>query len=269
MLTILTPTFNRARTLPRLYESLRRQRASAFEWLVVDDGSTDDTRALLARFAANAPFPVRVIHQPNGGKHVAVNTGVAQARGTWLFIVDSDDWLPGNALKVVLEALRDLAAHPEVQGVCFRRTDAVGQLLGRDCTDWPVPWETTPTRAGRAAGGDLAYVFRRRAMAAEPFPVIAGERFVPDQYAWNRIADRGAIRFFLDRAVYCCEYQDDGYTRNFSRCLRRNPRGFLLFYADQIRREPYGSGKLKALLRCLQCMVWRVVRVLWPTRKHG
>jgi hypothetical protein len=66
--------------------------------------------------------------------------------------------------------------------------------------------------------------------------------------------------FYLDRAVYCCEYLEDGYTRNFSTHLRRNPRGFLLFYAGQIRREPHLMGKLKAAARCVQCLLYRVAR---------
>ncbi|WP_448152347.1 hypothetical protein [Castellaniella caeni] len=146
-----------------------------------------------------------------------------------------------------------------VVGLCFRKTDAQGHVLGHDCADLPVPWDATPVLAGHRVRGELAYVFRREAMAAVPFPVVAGEKFVPDQYAWNRIGDLGTIRFYLDRAVYRCEYLEDGYTRNFSTHLRRNPRGFFLFYAAQIRREPHIMDKLKAIARCAQCLVYRLM----------
>lgn len=260
MLTVLTPTYDRARTLPRLYDSLARQESTDFEWLVVDDGSRDETRELIASLAARAAFPVRYLSQANGGKHVAVNLGVSRAMGDWIFVVDSDDWLPDNALQVVEAALQDAAHDGDVAGVCFRKTDARGYLLGRLRTDLPVPWEATPSRAGNRARGELAYVCRRQCMVATPFPVFPGENFVPDQYLWNRVADQGRMLFYLDRAVYCCEYLEDGYTRNFSTHLRRNPRGFFLFYAEQIRREPYLTGKLKAAVRCAQCMLYRVVR---------
>lgn len=269
MLTVLTPTYDRARTLPRLYDSLSRQEGVAFEWLVVDDGSRDDTAALIASLAARSAFPVWYLSQPNGGKHVALNLGVSQARGDWIFVVDSDDWLPDNALLVVAAALRDVMDDPGVVGVCFRKTDARGYLLGRPCTDLPVPWVTTPSRAGRQARGELAYVCRRQAMAAAPFPVIAGEKFVPDQYLWNRVADQGRLLFYLDRAVYSSEYLEDGYTRNFSTHLRRNPRGFFLFYAGQIRREPFLVGKLKAVVRCAQCLLYWFMRRRRPDAAGG
>jgi glycosyltransferase involved in cell wall biosynthesis len=260
MLTVLTPTYDRVRTLPRLYDSLCRQEGIAFEWLVVDDGSHDDTAALIVSLAARSAFPVRYLSQPNGGKHVALNLGVSQAGGDWVFVVDSDDWLPDNALQVVWAALRDVADDPGVAGVCFRKTDARGYLLGRPRTDLPVPWVATPSQAGHCVGGELAYVCRRQCMAAVPFPVIVGEKFVPDQYLWNRVADQGKLLFYLDRAVYCCEYLEDGYTRNFSTHLRQNPRGFFLFYAEQVWREPSLVGKLKAVVRCAQCLLYRVMR---------
>jgi len=260
MLTVLTPAYDRAHTLPRLFDSLLRQGEADFEWLVVDDGSTDGTVALLDDFAVQAPFPVRRVSQANSGKHVAVNTGVVHAHGGWIFIVDSDDWLTDNALRVVMAALSPVATDAEVVGLCFRKTDVRGRVLGLPCADLPVPWATVPTVAGRRVRGELAYVFRREAMAAAPFPVIAGEKFVPDLYVWNRIGDQGKILFYMDRAVYRCEYLEDGYTRNFSIHLRRNPRGFFLFYADQIRREPHFVDKLKAMARCAQCLVYRAAR---------
>lgn len=269
MLTVLTPTYDRAHTLPRLYDSLCRQGDVAFEWLVVDDGSSDDTSALIVSLAARSAFPVRYLSQPNGGKHVALNLGVSHAGGDWVFVVDSDDWLPDNALQVVSAALRDVGDDPGVTGVCFRRTDARGYLLGQPCTDLPVPWATTPSQAGHRARGDLAYVCRRQSMAAAPFPVIAGEKFVPDQYLWNRVADQGRLLFYLDRAVYSGEYLEDGYTRNFSTHLRRNPRGFFLFYAEQIRREPFLVGKLKAAVRCAQCLFYRAVCRVRPDAAGG
>ena len=94
MITILTPTFNRAHLLPRLFESLTHQTDFDFEWLVIDDGSTDGTSDLFAgNTFLSAPFPIRYYRQENGGKHCALNAGVKQAKGDFIFIADSDDWL--------------------------------------------------------------------------------------------------------------------------------------------------------------------------------
>lgn len=258
MLTILTPTYNRCRTLPRLYESLCGQSRPDFEWLVVDDGSTDDTALWLQSCQAkSSPFSMRSLSQANGGKHVALNTGVRAARGDWIFIVDSDDYLTPDAVERVLGALDQASGAPHaVSGVCFRRADPGGRLLGQPCDRGPGPFVGVPTQVGRMVRGDLAYVFRRQLMIELPFPVIPGEKFVPELYIWNRIGDRGPMWFYLGRAIYVCEYLDDGYTRNFHAHLRRNPGGFLLFYAAQIGREPRWVDKLKAGVRSVQCLAY-------------
>lgn len=260
MLTILTPTFDRRHTLPRLYESLCAQDRRDFEWLVVDDGSTDGTAQWLLDCKPQAGFPVRVLQQDNGGKHVALNTGVQAARGEWVFIVDSDDWLTPDAVSRVGDALAQAADTPQqVAGVCFRKAGPDGRLRGRPYAG-PVPFIGAPSQVGRMVQGDLAYVFRRDLMAKLPFPIIPGEKFVPELYIWNRIADRGQIRFHLNSAVYHCEYLADGYTRNFKAQLRRSPGGFLLFYAEQIGREPHWTGKVKAAIRSLQCLAYCVAK---------
>jgi len=260
MLTILTPTFDRRHTLPRLYDSLCAQARHDFEWLVVDDGSTDDTAQWVRACRPRTGFQVCVVQQENSGKHVALNTGVQAARGAWVFIVDSDDWLTPDAVECVAAALAQAADRPQqVAGVCFRKAGPDGGLRGRPYAG-PVPFIGTPSQVGRMVQGDLAYVFRRDLMAALPFPVIPGEKFVPELYIWNRIADRGGIQFHLDRAVYHCEYLADGYTRNFRAQLRRSPGGFLLFYAEQIGREPHWTGRIKAAVRSLQCLAYCVAK---------
>lgn len=266
MLTVLTPTYNRRHTLPRLYESLLGQTDQNFEWLIVDDGSTDDTAQWARLCAAAAGFPVRLVQQANGGKHVALNAGVAAAHGDWVFIVDSDDLPTSDAIEVITGALGAAAGDENVVGVCFRKADLSGCMLGRECCDAPVPFIGTPTGVGRLVGGDLAYVFRCDIMAQTPFPVIPGEKFVPELYIWNKIGDQGEVWFYLDRVVYLCEYLDDGYTRNFAEHLKRNPRGFLLFYAAQIIREPQWADKLKALVRSVQCLAYRA-RKAWRMRR--
>lgn len=104
MITIFTPTYNRAYRLPNLYKSLQEQTCKDFEWLVVDDGSTDNTSKLFEQWQAEEnSFPIRYFKQPNGGKHRAINRGVKEAKGELFFIVDSDDTLSSNAIRIVFE----------------------------------------------------------------------------------------------------------------------------------------------------------------------
>lgn len=260
MITILTPTFNRAHTLPRLYQSLVEQDSNSFEWVVVDDGSSDGTRELIDGFQREGRLRIVYCQQENAGKHVAVNTGVTAATGEFIFIVDSDDALVASAVSLVERAVQEhnLLA---LQGVCFRKILFDRSMVGRICES-VEPVIMSPTDAGKYFHGDLAYVFRREAMLACPFPVIKGEKFVPELYIWNKIGDLGKVIYFPATAIYLCDYLPDGYTNNFPLHLRRNPRGFSLFYSTQIGRERSLKLKAKYTVRTLQCYVYMGLRAI-------
>lgn len=108
MITIFTPTYNRAYTLPKLFESLQAQTSNNFEWLIVDDGSSDDTRELVEHFITKADFKITYIYQENQGKHVAINTALDKASNLYFFTVDSDDYLINNALELIFKNWRPL-----------------------------------------------------------------------------------------------------------------------------------------------------------------
>ena len=131
MITVLTPTYNRSHTLSRLYESLCNQESKNFEWVVVDDGSTDNTQDLLFDLAKSASFAIQVISQPNSGKHVAVNTGVSVATGDWNFIVYSDDALTPDAIGTIEVALNNFSSDNLV-GLCFRKAYFDGRIIWKE-----------------------------------------------------------------------------------------------------------------------------------------
>lgn len=257
MISIITPSYNRAHTLPRLYESLLKQDATDFEWVVVDDGSIDDTANLVEGFKQSAHFSILYIKQGNQGKHVALNAGVAASSGEWLFIVDSDDALSENAVGIIVKEAASLGT--KHVGMCFRKAYFSNQLIGK-CFTPGARRTISPTQAGNLVGGDLAYVFRRDAMVAEPFPIFPEEKFVPELYIWNKIGDLGEIVFFLDICIYLCDYLPDGLTVNFKKNLKRNPRGFGLFYRAQFFRECHLIGKAKCFVRSLQCSYYAFIK---------
>jgi hypothetical protein len=255
MITILTPTYNRAYTLERLYESLLLQNVP-FEWLIVDDGSTDTTYELVTEFQKSASFSIRYIHQNNSGKHIAINTGTREAIGDFIFIVDSDDMLTEDALFCAQNAINSLPENDV--GICFRRSYFDGTFIGKKDL-FPKPINLTPTEAGNYFQGDLAYIFRTSVLLSHHFPILKGENFVPELLVWNAIGDEGKIIFYPDKSIYLCEYLEDGYSVNFKRNLRRNPKGFALFYRDQFFRERSLIRKTKCAIRYLQCLYYKVI----------
>lgn len=248
MISILTPTFNRAYILTDLFESLQNQSSKDFDWIIVNDGSTDNTLKITDNFIKNALFPIKVITQKNFGKHIAINTGTLASTFEYIFIVDSDDQLSPNAIETVQSNLQKFSQYP---GICFRRSNFDGTLIGKRLQN-DMPLILHPTEAGNIFCGDLAYIFKRSALLKYPFPFFKNENFIPELFIWNKIGDEGKIVYFPAQSIYLCEYLDDGYSRNFSKNFQKNPKGFLLFYKDQFQREKKTLKKIKNLLRMLQ-----------------
>lgn len=259
MISILTATYNRSHTLDRLFSSLLVQNDNNIEWIVVDDGSEDGTDKLIQSFTEKALFNVKYIIQDNSGKHVAINNGVSISNGDFVLIVDSDDALTRNAIYRVEKALKKVTE--EVLGVCFRKSHFDGQLIGRSIES-SRPLFLTPSVANSFFEGDLAYIFRKSSLLENPFPIFYGEKFVPELYVWNCIGDKGKILYYPRDPIYMCEYLPDGYTANFKRNMRENPKGFSLFYSDQFRREKTLVGRIKCVIRLAQCFYYAAVKRL-------
>ncbi|CAN7622612.1 glycosyltransferase family 2 protein [Pseudomonas umsongensis] len=255
MITVLTATYNRAATLPRLFESLCAQTSLAFEWLIVDDGSVDQTNELLRGYSSSAPFKIKVIQQLNSGKHVALNNGAAQADTPWLFIVDSDDALVATAIETILDAIPN-ADYKKAAGLCYRKAYFDMRLIGLEKRDVTYPLLMTPTSAGHFFKGDLAYIFRTALLKKYKFPVFSNEKFVPELFIWNKIGDEGGVIFFGSDILYLCDYLEDGYSKNFFSNLKRNPNGFFVFYWSQISREESYIYKAKYFIRAAQCYLY-------------
>ncbi|OLU34312.1 hypothetical protein BVH03_02555 [Pseudomonas sp. PA15(2017)] len=255
MITVLTATYNRAHTLTRLYESLSTQADTDFIWLIVDDGSSDETAQLIESFIASSAINIVYLRKANGGKHSALNTGVESLSDGWVLIVDSDDALAPHAIANIRSAICEQSSR-NYAGLCFRKAFFDGKVVGRDDALSRVRKEMLPAKAGEIFRGDLAYMFRVKVIKKYLFPIIPGENFVPELYIWNKVAEDGGVFYYGDLAIYCCEYLEGGYSAGFESNLRRNPLGFLIFYVSQIRREPTWLRKLKCIIRVGQCLVF-------------
>ncbi|WP_070412003.1 glycosyltransferase family A protein [Pseudomonas lundensis] len=260
MITILTATYNRAHTLNRLFSSLEAQSDKRFKWIVVNDGSTDNTIELLQGFQEIASFPITVLSQKNSGKHVAINTGLASTTDEWVFLVDSDDLLTHNAVEIFHGDSFNIS-DDHIVSFCYRKADLAGQLIGKLIAEEDGKSAyMTPTEASNFYKGDLAYIFRTRTLLKYPFPSFVDEKFVPELLIWNRVADDGQVLFFHHQIIYLCEYLDDGYSANFIHNLRRNPRGFGIYYKSQINRESSIIRKVKCVIRYLQCLFFLMIK---------
>lgn len=256
-ITIFTPTYNRAYILTRLYESLVAQTCKDFEWIVVDDCSTDDTEQLLRRWSEEKRIDMRYIIQPqNGGKHAAINRGVDAARYPWFFIVDSDDHLLPDAVEWATARAAEAATVPEIGGFSGTRVHEDGTRIGSPSSFDDFECLPIDVTIKHGVTGDMAEIWRTDVLRDLPFPVFEGERFCPEALVWFRIADRGLRVRYYNRPTYVCEYLGDGLTASIVRQRARSPRASALFYSEMAHRKHLSTAqRIKA-----QINYWRFAR---------
>lgn len=233
-ITILTPTYNRASLLPRLFDSLLRQTNKAFEWIVVDDGSTDDTREVVANLKekCGGAFPMGYVYKANGGKHMAINIGAERARGELLFIADSDDLLTDDALETVENSWHDISDDKSFAGIAgLDITMDTREVIGSGLPQEHIDCNAIDIRYRHHVTGDMKEVFRTEVLREFPFPEFAGERFCPEQLVWFRMARRYRLRY-INKPIYIADYQPDGITAGITRARMRNPSASMLTYAE-------------------------------------
>lgn len=230
MLTVFTPTYNRADKLPRLYESLCRQSCYDFEWLIIDDGSSDDTPTQVQEFLPETRFSVRYIRKENGGKHTAYNLALEQARGEWFLCVDSDDYLADQAVEKLLPKLQ---SRDGLNGLIAYKEDVGGRLLSEQ---FPTGLEREKMHClslVHGCGGEFTMVFSTAFARKFPFPVFPGERFVTECVVYDRM-DCFTELALLPEVITVCEYQEDGYSRNANAVMKKNPSGYCLYFLQRI-----------------------------------
>lgn len=227
LFTVFTPTYNRAYSLRRLYESLKRQSFRDFEWLIVDDGSSDNTSEIIEEFIKERFLAINYIYQANGGKHRAINKGALHAKGELFFIVDSDDYLPVASLQIISDYYAQVRGDSCFAGVCGLKCYEDGEPTGGYMSDEFSDWRPQ----NRIYRGDMAEVFKSDIIRKYPFPDFEGEKFCPEVLVWNRIGENYLMRYF-NKCVYICEYLPDGLSRAIVRIRIRSPK-----YASETSRE--------------------------------
>ena len=231
MITILTPSYNRAHLLNRVYKSLIEQTYHNFEWIIVNDGSTDNTDEIVLSFIANNRININYIKQENGGKHRAVNRGVKEAKGELFFIADSDDMLPNNALEKVVKIYEEIKDDNSFAGVCGLDGTFDGRMIGSGLPEEKIDDNAISIRYKLGVTGDMKEVFRTEVLKEFPFPEIEGECFCPEALVWNRIANKYRLRY-VNQIIYLAEYQNNGITAGIVRARMNSPIASMMTYAE-------------------------------------
>ena len=233
MITVCTPTFNRAYCLSGVYDSLCSQNFRDFEWIIVDDGSTDETSKLVEGWSNEAPFLIRYIWQENSGKHVAVNTAINAAKGELFLIFDSDDRCTLTALNEFWLAWQSIEMRKdEIAGITVLSCYSDGEIIGSK-----FPFESEDFMHvfydENKISGDKWDIHQTRILKEFSFPVFTGEKFCPEVVVWNRISSKYKT-MFLNKPLKIVTYLPDGLSANSISHRISSCRTTLLCYSEQM-----------------------------------
>lgn len=244
MISVFTATYNRAHTLTRLYQSLCSQSNSDFEWIIVDDGSSDATDKLVKEWQDENKIKITFLKQKNGGKHRAFNKGVQLAKGNLFFNVDSDDYVLPTSLEMIKDTYNTASKKYNIAGIAGRRIYENGTIVGNQNFDELLS-NSIAIRHQHNVTGDLVEVFELEKLKEFPFPEIENEKFCPEALLWNRIATKYNL-FFFNTGIYVTEYLPDGLTAKITKIRMESPIASSSYYSELEKYDIPWLQKIKA-----------------------
>lgn len=260
-LTIFTPTYNRATTLHLCYESLCRQTCKDFTWLVIDDGSTDNTRELVEPWQKEGKIPIRYFYQENQGMHGAHNAAYRLIKTELNTCIDSDDYMPDDAVDKIVSFWKQHGSK-EVAGIIALNTYFDGKLIG---TKFPNGMSRTTVGGfyNHGGRGDKKLIYRTEVINSYPeYPLFKGEKYVSLGYKYELI-DQDYELLTMNEPVCCVNYQPDGSTMNMYRQYIRNPQGFAFIRKQSMVLAPTARRRfIEAVHYVSSCIMLRNRRFL-------
>lgn len=256
LLTIFTPTYNRRELLKRAYESLCRQSQLDFQWLIVDDGSDDDTAALVEIWQQKAKFPIKYYYQVNQGKMQAHNLGV-QHTDTELFVcLDSDDYLVDDAVEKIYDRWKWLAKKENLNHlagmIAYKGKNKQSTMNGEV---FPQKEKITLSDLYKHGfKGETMLIHKTSVLREFPFPVFPKETFIPESVVFDKI-DKKYSLFIVPEILMVCEYQPDGLTNSIGALRRNNPNGWLYYYQSRIKDTESSCLRYKYIAHAI-CFSW-------------
>lgn len=215
LISVFTPTYNRADLIHRVFDSLNQQTFTDFEWIIVDDGSNDDTEEVLNRFRQSAKYPVKIHRQDNHGKAHSINVGLDLAEGELFVCFDSDDWCVPTAFSRIAEVWTGLSAEERASysGLSCLKVLRDGAIVGEDYTRMKLKGESYIDRFNRRVKGDKWEIIRTDIHKRARYDLAFGERYMAPEYAWLKIG-KAYKTVFLNEALSVVEYQSEGISLN-------------------------------------------------------
>lgn len=252
-ITVVTPTYNRANELEKAFNSLKEQTEKDFEWLVIDDGSTDNTEDVIRNFKEETNFDISYYKQDNQGKHIALNIAFKKVKTELLMILDSDDCLTRTAIEEILLIHNKYKDNDKVAAYVFQKgksnapTERITQVFKKE--EFIDNYNTYIIN--KEIKGDKEEVFKTKILKNYSYPQYLGEKFVGEGVLWSKISHNYDM-VFCNKIIYLCEYLDGGLTKSGRSFRMKNPQG------GRYHAEEYLDKRYKNKIRIKNAILYLV-----------
>lgn len=238
-ISVLTPTFNRANLLEKLYQSLIKNSKSKveIEWLIMDDGSTDNTRNIVGGFKEENKIDIKYYYQENQGKMVAINKLVGQATGELIVDCDSDDYFTDDAFEIIKQEYEKNKEEKNIYGLCFLKYDTAGKNIGKNFKNSKTTMFDLYFKEGE--DGEKAVVFFADIRKQYGHEIEAEEKFVTEARMFHKMDEKYKM-ICINKPIMICEYQRDGYTKNINKQFVENPLGYYKYFEEILQKDMKG-----------------------------
>ena len=229
--TVFTPTFNRKELLKKLYKSLQKQTFKDFEWLIVDDGSTDGTKEKVEEFLSEKKLEIKYYFKENGGKQRAYNFATEKANGELFICLDSDDEYVENGLEIILKYWKKYEKNSDIAGMGYLSTYPNREIIGSSFPEKEMISTQFEIYNKYGVKGDKGLMFRTEIIKKYKFPVFEDEKFITEAVVYNRICEKYKM-VYVNEKIEIKEYQEDGLTAKYNNLLLKNPKGQALYHNE-------------------------------------
>ena len=262
MISIITPTYNRAKLLSKIYQCLLNQKNKDFEWIIVNDGSKDNTDKIVKEYQKKKELNIKYYKKENGGKPSAYNLGVEKSAGELLLCLDDDDLLSKDAIEVILQDYNEIKDNENIAGLVYNiayihnKKEIIGTSLPNNIIDTYFN-----IYHKYKVQGDKLQVIKSHIAKQFPIPIISGEKFIPEALINNRISLKYSFKYKSNIIRYA-EYLPDGYTSNYFKLVKSNPLGNALYFKELYNLDKklynvygyvlfsvYGKKKFKQIIK--------------------
>jgi glycosyltransferase involved in cell wall biosynthesis len=242
LLTVFTPTFNRAYCLEKCYKSLVNQTCHEFVWLIIDDGSTDQTKALVEKWKKEQKIEINYVWQENQGMHGAHNTAYEMIDTELNVCIDSDDYMPEDAVEKIITFWKKYGSD-EVSGIIGLDSFTDNKIIGTELLESLKRSTLFDLYYKHGVTGDKKLVYRTELTKQFPYPIFKNEKYVGLAYKYYKL-DQQYEMLLMNEVLCCVEYLPDGSSQNMLKQYRKNPRGFA-FYRKELMKLPFAKVSFK------------------------